>query len=299
MNEDLNILRKTALLVNKWVNRDDFLIYGGLISDLLLGKMNYGSDIDIAFKYKGENQILDVIKSLYDNDFNIVADRDYYIRNTHYVRLLYAIKDEIFLDIAFMNDPYEVGVLTMDSVFYCNQLGELIDNYGGINALEEKHICLREDAKNENPLYIINRLVCVSAKYDISLRDKETKKIIAEKSLKDICKNNIDKDTLAAFLSRLIKSIIKAKDQKQFIRELIDEDIIGGIFPILHIILDRTLLNGRYNNSSSKEEFIKNTYKEANNRFELEELEKSFSYFRYRTWSNDEFRLAHIYPNRF
>lgn len=297
MKDDLETLRGTASRVQRWIGRDDFLIYGGLLSDLLSGNFNQNCDIDIAFKYESETQIMNVIKALSENQFCIIADRDYYIRNTHYVRLLYAVKEDVFLDIAFMNDPYEVGVLTMDSVFYSNQLSELVDNYGGKKDLKEGCIRLREDARSENPLHIINRLICVCAKYDISLKTEKINKMIEEISWGKLDNITENKDALSSFLSRLIKSIVVAKDQKHFIRELIDEGIIGKVFPILRTVLERSLDNGKYKDASSKQEFIMNTYREANNDFELEELQKYFSYFRYRTWSEDEFRLAHICPD--
>ena len=296
MKDNLETLRKIASRVQRWIGRDDFLIYGGVLSDLLSGNFNQNCDIDIAFKYESETQIMNVIKALSDNQFCIIADRDYYIRNSHYVRLLYAVKEDVFLDIAFMNDPHEVGVFTMDSVFYSNQLSELVDNYGGMKDFKEGCIRLREDARTENPLYIINRLMCVCAKYNISLKSEEISKIIEESSWGKVDNITENKDALSSFLSRLIKSIVVARDQKHFIRELIDEGIVDKAFPILRTVLERTLDNGKYKDASSKQEFIMNTYCEANNDLELEELKKYFSHFRYRSWSEDEFCLAHLCP---
>lgn len=295
--DGLKTLKETATQVQRWVGKDDFLIYGGLISDLLSGTYNQNCDIDIAFKYESETQIMSVIKSLLENQFSIIADRDYYIRDTHYVRLLYAVKEAMVLDIAFMNDPYEVGVLTMDSIFYSNRLAKLVDNYGGIKDFREGCIRLRKGARTENPLYILNRLICVCAKYDISLKSEGISRIIEESSWEYEESIMENKDATSSYLSRLIKSIVVAKNQECFIRELIDEGIICKVFPVLQTVLERLLNNGKYREASSKQEFIVNTYCGVKNDFELEELEKYFSYFRYRTWNEEEFRLAHICPD--
>ncbi|EFM11429.1 hypothetical protein PaecuDRAFT_1875 [Paenibacillus curdlanolyticus YK9] len=292
--DELSQIHNISEIVSEFLGIEDFVIYGGYISDVIEKGNAYGSDIDIAIKYENEKQITDILKRLAERNFKIVAERDYYIKYDEYVKLYYLENESYFLDIAFMQDPQDIGIFTIDSIIYLNKERIIIDKYDGIKDLKERNLRLSNPDICENPLYILSRLMCVTSKYGIPLRDKKIESIIVNlgqgRNELNIGKKN---DIQASFLARLFKSIICSVDRVEYIGALIHYNIIGRGPQVLEVLFTRIISNNSNElmKVSTSKELIKLLHSYAQDE-EVKDLVECISLFKYRYWSNEEFELA-------
>lgn len=290
----LSKIHNISEMISEFLGIEDFVIYGGYISDVIEKGNAYGSDIDIAIKYENEKQITEILKRLTERNFKMVAERDYYIKYDEHVKLYYMENESYFLDIAFMQDPRDIGIFTIDSIIYLNKERTIIDKYNGIKDLIEKNLRLNNPDICENPLYILNRLLCVTSKYRIPLRDKNIESII-ENLGQERGKINIDikNDILASFIARLFKSIICSGDRVEYIRALLQYNIVGRGPQVLEVLFTRIISKNSDEllKVSTSKELITLLHSYAQDE-EVKGLVECISLFKNRYWNKEEFELA-------
>lgn len=294
-----SILEKLSILSDKvyeYIEFDDFIIYGGTVSSILENSNCFNGDIDIAIKTINPLHISTIIRRLVERGFKVIADRDYYIHYNEYIRLFYLISGEIMLDIAFMENPENIGVFTIDSIYYSHIHKILINMDDYFSHMNSRKIIFAHPELPEHPLYIFSRLLCVTEKFNISLNNPNIISLITQtyKNTSEVQIFN-ENDIRASYLSRLIKSILKSDDRKKFIEGLVECGIIHKDFTIFSLLLKRIL---KYENllstSMDRRSFIRLLYSFANEE-ESKQLFECLGYLKQRYWAPEDFMLAHYF----
>jgi tRNA nucleotidyltransferase/poly(A) polymerase len=293
---DLSSIEEVCNKVERWIGITDFYLYGGVITDIILLNKNKFHDYDIAILNCDSEQYLHIFSHLKLSGFEIYFDREYHILKDYTARLIYAKKDNILLDLVFLEDLKYIGVLTQDSIYFNNNTHQLIDQHTGYNDLNNNIITLCDDAYYKEPLTVVKRILNTSSKHRISLLSED---IIGILSKLDYDLNQYDShifnEQFASLEVRLIKTILNSKNQNELINELIQMKFMELYFPMISNILQRMMLSGNLLNIKTMKDFVCMSYKLVETEREKDELFNCFSYFRFRYWEPEIFKLSHLY----
>lgn len=214
---------------------DDFLITGGNVIDPLVGGQANPRDIDVVFKASSDNSLA-MRDRLASFGFTFTELRPYRLENKHDIITTTATKDDITLDIAFVNDLITaVGPLDAISLYYDPRENAFIDEHGCLEAISKGRFkCLpTKDFDNENPYMIAGRMIAACAKYDAQvLAQKPT--IIDEFNARkeQYCSDHeFSQYAKGTFPVRVLKAIVKTKPASRvdFTTEIIESDILVGV----------------------------------------------------------------------
>lgn len=295
-NSTIDKLSALSNTLFDYIGIDDFIVYGGAISSILEKSDYFGGDVDIAIKTTSPHHISTIIQRLIDKGFKVIADRNYYIHYSEYVRLFYLINGDAMLDVAFMENPENIGVFTIDSIYYSHSHKTLInaDNY--FSHMNSRKIILAHPELPEHPLYIFSRLLCVAEKFNIPLDDSDIIFLISQ-TYKNTSEMKVfnESDIRASYLSRLIKCILKSNNRKTYIKGLVECGIINSDFSIVSLLLKRTLKNeNTLSNVVDGISFMHLLYSVANED-ESKELFECLGCLKQRYWAAEDFMLAHCF----
>lgn len=213
-------------------------------------------DLDIAI-HTSEKDIESVKKHLVDSGYKPISqDRQYFLTIIDPVTIIDIQNNEWRLDIAFLGGPLERKMnlvlpsayhTTMDkfdihSVFWRFPELDCIDLYGAFEALRNKTMRPLYSLYEENPYLLINHVINMCAKYDMSLSKNSTHKKIIEVLLERInhwsYSDKFHQDTVRiAHYSTIFKALNRSKNKEKFIKDLVLSDILLHTIPELQQIL--------------------------------------------------------------
>lgn len=281
--------------INRTTGLNNFILYGGVPIDKMINRKCRINDYDLAINSKESRKIKEVIKFLINNGFDIIeSNRKYYIYNNIEVILIYARKGKILLDICFMDDINLVGQFNAESLYWKYPEMECIDKYNALTSIKEKKLALIREIEKENIFLLISRFLYLCSKYNISLFGDGHKCVNSfNKRLLEM--NNGRSEQFVSCLSSIFKSILKAKNRKIFIMELVDSGLIRIIFPSLDIALTNFLQNKCNKKSISKIKdkkelliFLENFLNKKNDKDVFKETVKILSK---RIWDKQDARI--------
>lgn len=229
-----------------------FILYGGAAMDLFLNPKNKIRDLDIAINSK-EKGIQNVKDNLLASGYHVInSERRYFINIIDLVTILDVQSEKWRLDVAFLSGPLERKVnltppsayhTTMDkfdihSVFWRYPELDCVDLYDAFKALETKTMRPVYSLYEENPFLLINLIINMCAKYNMSL----SKNIVHKKSI-DVLLERIDvwahpdkfhgHTVKLAHYSTILKAISRTKNKLAFIDDLVDSNILSHTIPEL------------------------------------------------------------------
>jgi hypothetical protein len=250
----LRLCRLMAQL-SKILGVKEFILFGGAAVDLLLNPLAKIHDIDIGIKGR-EKYIIDRCKKhLKLSGFQIIGDdRLYFINMNEPVTMVFAKNDCWVLDINFMDNPWNVGQFDAESLFFRYPELDYIDNYGALVAIKRKTIRPIKGLYKENPILLLNRIIHLCSKYNMSMSKNPAHRHYINILKKRVSKwNTRDKfhGKLAriAFYSKVLKAIAQSERRSIFINDLVATGILTKFIPELQKLLK---------NLSSKEKIILN-----------------------------------------
>lgn len=236
--------KKLMSYIYNVIGTENFILYGGAPIDLMRDKNCEISDYDLAISGKTQEKIKRVANSLMCNGFEIIEPcRKYHIYHDMEVILMYARNNKIMLDICFMDDVEMVGQFNLESLYWKYPEMECIDNYDAIKSIEDKKIIPIRGLEKENVFLLVSRFLYLCSKYNINLLSDRGDYIIdlLHKKLSEY--SHSESEQYISCLSSIFKSILRARNRRVFIKELVDSGLIRIIYPLLHVSLNNVLQN--------------------------------------------------------
>lgn len=229
-------LRQLMVQLSDALGVKEFILFGGAAMDLLVTPTKKIRDLDIGIE-GGEIYIQQCKKQLKRSGYQIIGkDRPYFINVTDPVTMVFAKNNRWTLDISFMNNVSDVGQFDIESLFFRYPELDYIDRYGALKALREKTMQSIRSLYKENPYLLINRIINMCAKYNMSLSNNSSHRrsiSILKKRIATWQAPNKFHGQLAkvAHYSTVLKAIKRAKDRCAFIEELVSTDLLSYTIP--------------------------------------------------------------------
>lgn len=231
-------LKSLIIEIYQTIEIDNFILYGGTPTNLLLDRNTPVHDLDIAIKGIDESNISACRERLKRKKFKIVEPcQEYFIYIDKKVILLYAENDKWFLDIGFLDNPELVGQFDAETLYCRYPELDCVDKFNALEAIRQKTLKPVRGLENENPYMLTKRFLHLCAKYNMSLVNNHShESIILE--LKHRIKNwepisQTKPREYVSCLSSVFKSILKSRNRMNFIKELGETNILEVMFPEL------------------------------------------------------------------
>lgn len=236
-------LKKLILEIHKIIGMDRFILYGGAVTDLFLNKNTRIHDLDIAIKDIDESKISACREKIRSKGFKIIEPhREYYTCLNKKVVLIYAENDKWFLDVGFLDNLKMIGQFDAETLYCRYPELDYVDNFDALGAIRRKTLKPARELEKENPYLLIGRFLNLCAKYNMRLiSNAEHRRILSK------LKNLVEKwapinefhgpVAYSSCLSSIFRSIIKAKDKENFLKELADSHILMPILPELQKVI--------------------------------------------------------------
>jgi hypothetical protein len=231
-------LRQLMIQLSRILRIREFILFGGAAIDLLRNPFSRIHDLDIGVKGR-EKDIIDKCKRhITISGFQIIYERPYWINMTEPVITIFAQNNQWLLDINFMDNPWNVGQFDAESLFFRYPELDYIDRYDAIEALKKKTIHPINGLYKENPILLLNRIIDLCSKYNISMSSNPIHRDYINILKKRISNWNIidefhGKMARIAFYSKLLKAIKQAKRRNIFIKDLVTSGILTILVPEL------------------------------------------------------------------
>lgn len=251
-------LRQLMLQLSKALGIKEFILFGGAALDLLTNPFSKIHDLDIGIKGREKKTINQCKKHLRHQGFQILyKERPYFINLNEPITIIIAQNNRWLLDLNFMDNLWSVGQFDIESLFFRYPQLDYIDRYDAIEALKEKTIHPINGLYKENPILLINRIIYLCSKYNMSMAKnpihyeyiKILKKRISDWNPPDEFHGKLAR---ISFYSKLLKAIKQAKQRDIFIKDLVATEILTKLMPELQEPLK---------NLSSKEKILLNKIK--------------------------------------
>lgn len=267
-----------------------FIFYGGSVMDLLIYKKPKINDYDIAIPTRNTKTIKLVTENLIKHGYKILENRKYYINIETEIDLIYAIKGDKFLDIAFMDNVEEVGQFSIGSLYCKYPEMVIVDRYDAIKDLRNKKLRLIRGL-TENPYMLLSIVMKLCAKYSINIKDKDNLVLInsiVHKAKRWSHPNRFHNEIAkASTLSSFLKSIVRSADKYYTYKFFEEMGLVDLFFPSIkklkftindfEKINNKTDLVFMFVNKSPKKDLIK--------------ISKSIQILAARTWDEADMKL--------
>lgn len=290
-------LKKIIYHLHSVLGVEHFILFGGTALDLIINPKSKINDLDIGIKYS-INTIKTVKNNLVQNGYKILGkDRAYLINMNTPVTMVYAQNNKFLLDISFLENLSDVGQFDIESLYCRFPEMDYVNRFSAISAYNDRTITPAKGLDKENPFLLINRVICLSAKYGLSLNNNiQHKKIIEYLKQRILHWNNKEnlhgKMAKIAHVSHILKAIARTKNKPLFIKELVNSGILSITFPELQetlSYLNATQLS-KANNLNSKEKVAKYMV-EISNSANRKILISKFSLLNLRGWDREDSRI--------
>lgn len=229
-----------------------FILYGGAAMDLLIDSSEEIRDLDLAITLdQGDTGGLkaNLKKAGYDILGN---DREYYLNIIDPVTIVFAQSRHWVLDVAFLGGPLErkldlvppsafhtsMDKFDIDSVFWRYPQLDYVDLYDAFTALRNKTMRPLYSLYEENPYLLINRMISMCAKYQMSICQncvhKKSFEVLAERIRSWQHKGEFHGTLVkVAHYSTILKAVKRAEDRNAFIYDLVESRILEYTMPEL------------------------------------------------------------------
>ncbi|MBT3985072.1 hypothetical protein HOD38_00650 [archaeon] len=212
---------------------DSFVLYGTGALDLLLDPHHDVNDLDIATQssdiggYRGR-----VISS----GFEITEPyREYVVCHDKKVGLVYAQREGLVLDVCFLDDFNIIGQFDLESIMWRYPELDVIDRYDALGALERRKLVAFRGLDGEHPLLLASRFVALCGKYNLSVVNEPSQRLLASAIAERLGVVGIDESDprYASCLSSLFEAIVRSSDKNAFVNELVESRIVKLVVPEL------------------------------------------------------------------
>lgn len=238
MDEEINNelplhLQDTLLKVRSYTSLHSFLLYGSFVADAFFKGNHRASDLDIAVTTVNESVVQRTIESLSSNGFKIHEYRREYIINlVERVRLVYAEKDELSLDIGFLSSAENIGQFDAETMICRFPQRDIVDKYGAKKAIENRRLTPVRGLFAEDPHLLVSRFVYLCAKYDMPLDCPEHQAI--SKTIEGRLEiwrpqTEFQSQTKYSAMSNILKSILSSSARTDFAEALIGSNLVSFI----------------------------------------------------------------------
>ena len=283
--------------IHNLTDENEFILYGGVPIDILLNKDIKIHDLDIAIKDFNKYKIKRFGENIKRKGFKIIEPhRKYYIYKKIEVILLYAKNKELFLDVVFLKEPKLIGQFNIETLYFRYPQLDYIDNFNALDGIKKKKIKLIRSLKEENPHLLLGRLLRLCSKYNISLKDKNTEKILfgLKNQLKKWkIKDNLNNNSYLSCISSLFKSIVQSHNKKDFIEDMINKSILKIIFPeINNIDLDKKNIINEISKIKTKLEVIILFDKCIKSKSNKQSFRNKIKELKIRKWDKEDFKCS-------
>jgi len=248
-------LRQLMIQLSKVIGVKKFILFGGAAIDLLMNSSAKIYDLDIGIEGRKKDIINQCKKHLRFCGFQIInRDRPYFINMNEPVIMVFAKNDHWLLDINFMDNLWNVGQFDAESLFFRYPELDYINRYDAFIALKRKTIRPINGLYKENPILLLNRIIHLCSKYNMSMSKNSVHRHYINILKKRISKwNTTDKfhGKLAriAFYSKVLRAIAHSKQRDIFINDLVATGVLIKLMPELQKPLknlssnEKTILN--------------------------------------------------------
>lgn len=194
---------------------DEFIMFGGAPVDLLSGFYSPEDvkDYDIAIQGQNEELMEGFEEELEENGYEILkSQRPFVIRESETVYTTYAENEDLILDANFMQDPTQVGVFNINSLYFTYPDFSKVDEHNALEGIENENLEPIIDLDEENAYLVGKRYAIISAKYGIPInntRNRDLSRDIASR-LEDAESTRGEFDE---FFSSVLQSTLKTDDR--------------------------------------------------------------------------------------
>ncbi|WP_141746835.1 hypothetical protein [Streptomyces agglomeratus] len=218
------------------------VVYGGAARDLLIARLGSPKDVDVAAGPL--SRAAECRERLLEHpDVEHVGEaRDYWIRMTEPVIMFDVRWRGMTLDINFLDDCGKIGHFDVECVRWEHPAGTFVDPYGVTERKETRSFSLVSSIDAENPVLLLNRLVKLSAKYDVDYTQAGELAHLAGELVKAASAWNSDDgfhgmQAEAAHARALATSVQRARAGRAFLQVLLDSGVIACRNPMLAVAL--------------------------------------------------------------
>lgn len=214
----------------------NFILFGGAPIDSLLsfGRITDRNDIDIAIRGLDAAHMCAFENSVIKRGYRVLfARRPYQIQRSLEVFSTYVRKGRIIIDANFMENPENVGLFNIDSLYIVFPSYEIVDAHGCLEGLKEGKISLIRSITSENAYLLASRFIYLSAKYSIRILSPGNTEV-AGRIVKAMKREAKDPSwQFNSFLSSLLNSTLKSSNRVTHLRELLEAGFFGERLPEL------------------------------------------------------------------
>lgn len=231
-------LQKIMIQISEDLGVKKFILFGGAALDLLQNPYSSIKDLDIGIG-GGSKFVNPCTEHLRQSGYTIMdRERKYFINIIDPVIGVLAKNSNWLLDIAFMNDVRRVGQFDIESLYWRFPECDYLDKFGALRALRERTMRPIYGLEKENPYLLLNRFIYASAKYGLNTHNNPI-------HLACITKLGVLISTWrpqneyhgilaqAAYYSKLLKSLVVAKDRFTYVKDLARTRILLYTIPEL------------------------------------------------------------------
>lgn len=230
----------------------NFILYGGAAMDLLTDSSQEIRDLDIAITLD-QGDIEQLKSNLRKAGYQILGkDREYYLNIIDPVTIVFAQNNQWVLDVAILGGPLERKIalvppsafhtsmdkFDIDSVFWRYPQLDVVDLYDAFTALKNKTMSPLYSLYEENPYLLVNRMINMCAKYQMSICDnfihKKSFEVLVERISQWEHNGEFHGESVkTAHYSTVLKAIKRARNREQFIADLLRSRILACTMPEL------------------------------------------------------------------
>lgn len=213
-------------------------VYGGAARDLLIASPGSPKDVDVAAGPLARaaacrERLLD-----HPDVEQLGEARDYWIRMTEPVIMFDVRWRGMTVDVNFLDDVGKIGHFDVECVRWEHPAGTFIDPYGVTGRKETDSFSLVRSMDGENPILLLNRLVKLSAKYDVDYTQVDELAHLAGRLVAAAAAWSSDDrfhgtQADAAHARALATSVQRARDGRAFFQTCLDSGVIACRNPVL------------------------------------------------------------------
>ncbi len=220
------------------------VVYGGAARDLLIASPGSPKDVDVAAGPLSHAAACRE-RLLEHPDVEQVGEaRDYWIRMTEPVIMFDVRWRGMTVDVNFLDDFGKIGHFDVECVRWEHPAGTFIDPYGVTGRKETHSFSLVSSMDSENPVLLLNRLVKLSAKYDVDYTQVDELAHLASQLVAAATSWSSDDrfhgaQADAAHARALATSVQRARDGRAFLQTCLDSGVIACRNPMLAEALNK------------------------------------------------------------
>lgn len=221
-----------------------FVLYGGAARDLLSASPGSPKDVDVAAGPLSHAAGCRERLLEHPDVQEVGPARDYLIRMTEPVIMFDVRWRGMTVDVNFLDDLGKIGHFDVECVRWEHPAGTFVDPYRVVGRQTTDSFALVSPMDAENPVLLLNRLVKLSAKYDVDYTQVGALAQLARELVEAAAEWNSADDfhgtqADAAHARAIATSVQRARDGRAFLQVCLDSGVIACRNPRLAEALTR------------------------------------------------------------